>query len=207
MENTPPNANGPNQHKAPQALLKAESITAILNGKTTSHHDLDRVFSTVYSELKRLAQNVLNGSASNTLNSTALVHEAYAKLICAEQLSVDGRQHFYALCGRIMRQIVIDHARKKLAVKHGGGQIPVTWQEDLLIDMSQPESLVSLDEALNRLEQLDDRLVNLIHYRVFAGLELDDIAPLLGVTVRQLQRDWQRARIWITEELSESRED
>lgn len=181
-----------------------ESITAILNNtQATSQEALDQVFSSIYAELKQMAQGVLKGSVNNTLNSTALVHEAYAKLVCAEEVTVNGRQHFYALCSRIMRQIVIDHARKKLSMKRGGGQFQVTWQEDLMIDLSRPESLLSLDHALTQLEALDQRLVDLIHYRVFAGLELSEIAPLQGVTIRQLQRDWQRARVWVTEALGE----
>lgn len=195
---------------APQdssSVSSPSDITVLLNDAGSSREAMDEVFKTVYSELKRLAQNVLSGSGSNTLNATALVHEAYAKLITGSELNVNGRQHFYALCGRTMRYIVIDHARSRLSAKRGGGQYQVTWFDDRLVDMSRPESLLALDGALTALEKLDPRLVELIHYRVFAGMSLQEIGPLFGVGVRQLQRDWKRAEIWITELLDEGIEE
>ncbi len=195
---------------APQdssSVSSPSDITVLLNDAGSSREAMDEVFKTVYSELKRLAQNVLSGSGSNTLNATALVHEAYAKLITGSELNVNGRQHFYALCGRTMRYIVIDHARSRLSAKRGGGQYQVTWFDDRLVDMGRPESLLALDGALTALEKLDPRLVELIHYRVFAGMSLQEIGPLFGVGVRQLQRDWKRAEIWITELLDEGIEE
>jgi RNA polymerase sigma factor (TIGR02999 family) len=100
-----------------------------------------------------------------------------------------------------MRQVVVDYARERLASKRGGGRIQVELTEKGLIDLEQPESLVAMDDALRWLEQHDSRLVELIHLRVYVGLELEMIAPLLEVTPRQLQRDWQRARAWMTEAL------
>jgi RNA polymerase sigma factor (TIGR02999 family) len=177
------------------------SVTAVLNAAGSGREGLDQVFGLVYAELKRIASRVLARSAPSTLNPTALVHEVYAKLIGSEQLDLQGRQHFYSLCARTMRQIVVDHARSRCAGKRGGGEAFVTLTDDGAIDVSQPETLVALDAALDRLEERDPRLVELLHYRVFAGMELAEIAPLFGVTVRQLQRDWQRARIWIADAL------
>lgn len=181
------------------------SVTAILNAAGSGREGLDQVFGLVYVELKRIALRVLGQSGQSTLNPTALVHEVYAKLIGSDSLGVQGRQHFYALCARTMRQIVVDHARGRCADKRGGGQAMAALTEDGAIDVSQPETLVALDIALDRLEERDPRLVELLHYRVFAGMELGEIAPLFGVTVRQLQRDWQRARIWIADALLEQR--
>jgi RNA polymerase sigma factor (TIGR02999 family) len=177
------------------------SVTAALNAAGSGREGLDQVFGLVYAELKRIASRVLAQSAHSTLNPTALVHEVYAKLIGSEELDLQGRQHFYALCARTMRHVVVDHARSRCAGKRGGGEAVVPLADDDAIDMSQPETLVALDLALDRLEQRDPRLVELLHYRVFAGMELAEIAPLFGVTVRQLQRDWQRARIWIADAL------
>ena len=179
------------------------SVSAALEAAGSSREGLDQVFGLVYAELKRIALRVLGQSGQSTLNPTALVHEVYAKLIGSEKLGIQGRQHFYALCARTMRQIVVDHARGRCAEKRGGGQALAALTEDGAIDVSQPETLVALDLALDRLEQRDPRLVELLHYRVFAGMELAEIAPLFGVTVRQLQRDWQRARIWIADALLE----
>lgn len=178
-------------------------VTALLNAAGSNRESLDQVFGLVYAELKRIAARVLSQAAPSTLNPTALVHEVYAKLIGSEQLGLQGRQHFYSLCARTMRQIVIDHARGRCAGKRGGGQPHAVLTDDGAIDVSHPETLVALDVALERLAQRDPRLVELLQYRVFAGLEMIEIAPLLGVTVRQLQRDWQRARIWIADALLE----
>ncbi|HRQ65021.1 MAG TPA: ECF-type sigma factor [Xanthomonadaceae bacterium] len=177
------------------------SVTAILNDATDQREVLDRVFPLVYAELKRIAHRVLAQSGAGTLNPTALVHEVYGKLIGGADLKLEGRQHFYSLCARTMRQIVVDYARARMADKRGGGQAAVALTEDGAIDMSRPETLVALDLALDRLAQHDARLVEILHYRVFAGMELAEIAEIYGLTVRQLQRDWQRARIWITEAL------
>ena len=179
------------------------AVTALLNAAGSNRESLDQVFGLVYAELKRIAARVLSQAAPSTLNPTALVHEVYAKLIGSEQLGLQGRQHFYSLCARTMRQIVIDHARGRCAGKRGGGQPHAVLTDDGAIDVSHPETLVALDVALERLAQRDPRLVELLQYRVFAGLEMIEIAPLLGVTVRQLQRDWQRARIWIADALLE----
>ncbi|MEZ5464773.1 MAG: ECF-type sigma factor [Lysobacteraceae bacterium] len=176
-------------------------VTAILRaaGDGLARDQLDRLFGLIYAELRRIAARVLGQGQAPTLNATALVHEAYAKLVGSEALGVEGRQHFLALCARVMRQIVIDHARARLSGKRAGTAVPL--REDGAIDLSRPESLVAMDAALERLESRDPRLVQLLHYRVFAGLELEEIAPLIAVTVRQLQRDWQRARIWLVDEM------
>lgn len=179
------------------------SITEILNS-VDGREGVDQVFSRLYVELKPIARRLLAGARGETISPTVLVHEAYAKLIGSEVLNVTGRRHFFALCARIMRQIVVDYARGKLADKRGGGQATVALTDEGVIDISRPESLVAMDEALEWLEQHDPRLVELIHLRVYAGLELPDIAPMLEVTTRQLQRDWQRARAWLSEALLES---
>lgn len=186
-----------------QTTLDADplELTAILNHAPDARAGLDRVFDLVYVQLKVLAHRVLGRSDGSTLNPTALVHEAYAKLIGNESLSLQGRQHFYSLCARTMRQIIIDHARRKLTGKRGGGRSDVEFRDDV-IDLSSPETLVSLDHALDQLGRRDRRLVDILQYRLFAGLELPEIASLYGVTVRQIQRDWQRARIWIADALT-----
>jgi len=188
---------------SPLPALDPAEITTILNSHDGSRAGLDRVFSTVYAELKPIARRMLAGSRHRTLSPTVVVHEAYAKLIGSEALNVAGRKHFFALCARTMRQVVVDYARSRMTEKRGGGQAS-SFSEDGTIDLDRPESLVAMDEALGWLEEHDPRLVELIHLRVYVGLSLDEIAPLLEVTTRQLQRDWQRARAWITEALIET---
>lgn len=177
------------------------SVTGILNAAGDTRDGLDQVFSLLYSELKPIARRLLAGSGSQTISPTVLVHEAYAKLIGSESLNVEGRRHFFALCARTMRQVVVDYARGRMSDKRGGGKQKVSLNEEGVIDLGQPESLVAMDEALSWLEEHDPRLVELVQFRVYAGLSLPEIAPLLEVSPRQLQRDWLRARAWLTEAL------
>jgi RNA polymerase sigma factor (TIGR02999 family) len=179
----------------------AASVTAILNSADSSRLQMDQVFALVYGELKPVARNLLAKSSHQTLSPTAVVHEAYAKLIGSEQLNISGRRHFFALAARTMRQIIVDYARGRLADKRGSGRIQVEISDAGLIDLEQPESLVAMDEALKWVEEQDPRLAELIHLRVYAALELDEIAVLMELTPRQLQRDWQRGRAWMTEAL------
>jgi len=179
------------------------AITTILNSSDGSRDGIDRVFSAVYSELKPIAQRMLAGSRYQTLSPTVMVHEAYAKLIGSEALNIEGRRHFFALCARTMRQIVVDYARSRMADKRGGGLATTIFDDQGAIDLGKPESLVAMEDALHWLEDRDPRLVELIHFRVYAGMSLPEISALLEVTPRQLQRDWQRARAWLTEALAE----
>ena len=148
----------------------------------------DVVYAAAYDELRRIARGQRYRGPAVTLTTTALVHEVYAKLIGSEQLGLQGRQHFYSLCARTMRQIVIDHARGRCAGKRGGGQPHAVLTDDGAIDVSHPETLVALDVALERLAQRDPRLVELLQYRVFAGLEMIEIAPLAFMRGRTLSR-------------------
>ena len=176
-------------------------ITRILNDAASTRDGLDQVFGAVYAELKPVARRLLASSHGGTFSPTVLVHEAYAKLIGGAALNLEGRRHFFALCARTMRQIVVDHARARSADKRGGGRAAVSLDEEGVIDLARPESVLALDEALAWLSERDERLVQLIDLRVYAGLELSEIASLLEVGERQLQRDWQRGRAWLTEAL------
>jgi RNA polymerase sigma factor (TIGR02999 family) len=165
---------------------------------------VDRVglgFSHVYDELKLIAHRVLARSRNGALATTGLVHEAYLKLSEGSSRTPADRKHFLALCARSMRQIVIDHARRLNAEKRGAGQAVLSLHDVEVSDRAGPESFLAIDRALDQLERHDRRLVDLIQLRVFAGLDLDEIAPLFGVTVRQLQRDWLRAQIWLVQAL------
>lgn len=159
---------------------------------------LARVFPIVYEELKRIAHRALLRSSGNaTLSTTALVNEAYLKLAGGAALGLSGRKHLFALCARAMRQIVVDHARRRQADKRGGEE--TAWSLNAIDPDSaeRPETIVALDEALTALTARDERLVRLIEYRVFGGLDSNEIAELLGVTPRSVQREWLRARAWV----------
>jgi RNA polymerase sigma factor (TIGR02999 family) len=158
---------------------------------------LTRVFPLVYEELRRIAHRALaRASGSATLSTTALVNEAYVKLAGNAALDLAGRKHLFALCARAMRQIVVDHARRRHADKRGGD---AAWSLCAIDadNAERPESIVALDEALTALAARDPRLVRLIEYRVFGGLDNGAIGELLGLTPRSIQREWLRARAWV----------
>lgn len=159
----------------------------------------DRAFSTVYRELRRIAQRMLGRGKDATLTPTALVHEAYAKLSQSSGSVFCSEAHFHALCARAMRQIVIDHARRKRAAHRKIECSEPADIERMLADLSDPASLLAMDSALARLDVEQPRLSELIQLRVFAGLDLEQIATMHEVSLRQMQRDWARARIWLAE--------
>jgi RNA polymerase sigma factor (TIGR02999 family) len=172
-------------------------LTRLLAGDLEGPAALDQAFALVYAELKAIAHRALARSAEGTLCTTALVHETYARLAGDAAPDLRGRKHFYALCARAMRQIVIDHARRRQAQKRGDGRPVLELMDGDAVDYAQPDTLVALDAALDALERHDPRLVELLHQRLFAGLDLGQIAELQGIGLRQAQRDWQRARLWL----------
>jgi RNA polymerase sigma factor (TIGR02999 family) len=162
-----------------------------------------RVFPLVYAELRQIAHRALMRSNGNaTLSTTALVNETYLKLAGHDHLTLHDRSHLFALCARAMRQIVVDHARRRQADKRGAPHLHLSLSAVDPACADRPETLVELDEALTRLCELDPRLVRLIEYRVFAGLDTAQIAAMLGLTPRTIQLDWLRARAWIGQALA-----
>jgi RNA polymerase sigma factor (TIGR02999 family) len=166
---------------------------------------LDQLFGRVYDELRRLAHRVRGGRAGDTLNTTALVHEAYLKLSASADLRLKSRAHFFALAARAMRQIVMDAARRQLADKRGGTEaVSVTLDEALQPEPLRASQLVALDEALARLDQVDPRRARVVEHRIFSGLTADETAALLGVSRPTVERDWRAARAWLAVELEEA---
>lgn len=167
---------------------------------------LDRLFDLVYRELHERARRQLGyRSAGSTLNTTALVHEAYLKLSDASQLALEDRRHFFAVAARAMRQIAVDHARRAKAQKRGGGVWAVSLDEVGIgaAAVEQPTTdLVALDRALEELGQLDERLARTVELRYFAGLSVEETAELMGVSDRTVKRDWRKARAFLYDALS-----
>lgn len=160
--------------------------------------DVHALLPQVYSDLKQLAHRQrLRLRPGDTLSTTCLVHEAYERLAPHAQDRIQSREHLMAYCARAMRQILIDAARARSADKRGSGQTHYELAEHDLIDGNDPDALLAMDQALNQLALHDERLVRLIELRLFAGLEPAEIAPLLDVTLRTVQRDWQRAKAWL----------
>lgn len=164
----------------------------------------DHFFSLLYDEVRRLAHRQLRliGRSGATLNTTALVNEAYLKLVDQTHVSSSERAHFFALVARAMRQIIIDYARRSRASKRGGEARRSTFRESQIAVEDEAAVLIALDEAVERLAELDPRLVQIVECRFFAGMTEEETADSLGVGLRTVQRDWLRARGWLKAELS-----
>ncbi|MFI4851677.1 MAG: ECF-type sigma factor [Gimesia chilikensis] len=162
----------------------------------------------VYDELRKLAAARLsNESPEQTLQATALVHEAYIRLVDVEQAQRwDSRGHFFAAAAEAMRRILVESARRKSRTRHGGKFQRVELNPDLISPPNLGVDLLALDEALHRLELLDERKARLVKLRYFAGLSMSEAAQALGVSLATTERDWRYARVWLLRELSEERE-
>lgn len=159
---------------------------------------IDRLFPLVYAELRKTADLLLAREfEAHTLQPTALVHEVYLKLARGGNPDAGSRAHFLGIAARAMRQILVDHARKRKAAKRGKGEVFVTLGEHADAAAPDAESMVALDDALERLAALDPRLAKVVELRFFGGLTEDQVAATLGVTTRTVQRDWAKARAWL----------
>jgi RNA polymerase sigma factor (TIGR02999 family) len=159
---------------------------------------LDRLMPLVYAELHKLAHRQLKRlGGTPTVSTTVLVHEAYERLAQRATLSVDDERHLFRLCARVMRQIVIDHARERRAHKRGGGEAALTLDEAVAFAGDDPEVAARVSEVLNQLTELDPALAELAELAWLAGLDNAEIARLSGLNLRQVQRDLKRARAWV----------
>jgi len=168
---------------------------------------LGHVFPLVYGELQRLARAHLSRERfGHTLQPTDLVNEAYLKLVQGPPPGTTGRGHFLAVAARAMRQVLVDHARAWSANKRGGGAHRVTLHEHLAVAETEPDRLLALDQALERLDALEPRLRQVVELRYFAGLQDEEIAGVLSVTRRTVQRDWAKARAWLHRALDDGQQ-
>ena len=183
----------------------AQEITGLLqewkNGDGTA---VDRLFPLVYDELKRQARNYLNNERANhTLQPTALVHEVYLRLVKLNQMKWEDRTHFYAISATTMRRILVDHAREIAADKRGGAMQRITLENLYISNEKKATDLLELDEALTKLAEIEERKAQVVEMNFFGGLNQKEIAEVLQVTEKTVQRDWQFAKLWLYRELKE----
>jgi len=163
---------------------------------------LDRLLPLVYEQLRQLAHARLAGErADHTLNTTALVHEAYLKLVDINQVQWKDRTHFLAMASRQMRRILVDYARERKAAKRGGVQYKVVLDEERFLPEAQVEIVLELDEALKRLEERNPRQSQAVAYRYFGGLTVEETAAALGISRATAERDLKFARAWLSRDL------
>lgn len=166
-------------------------------------HALDEIVPIVYDRLHQLAhQQLWNAPGDASLNTTELVHEAYLSLVDAPLVGLRDRGHFLALASRVMRNLLVDHARARRAFKRGGGQAPVELRSDLWISDEKVEGVMELDEALKRLESLDERQSRILALRYFGGLSLEETAAALEISLATVKRELRSARAWLAMEIS-----
>jgi RNA polymerase sigma factor (TIGR02999 family) len=166
---------------------------------------LDRLLPIVYSELRRIARGRLRREpAGHTLQPTDLVHEAYLRLVRLDRITIEGRAHFFALAARLMRQVLVDHVRRKRAGKRGGAVTLLGLGDDVAQLPGEPVAVdvIALDRALDELAALEPRLARVVELRAFAGLTLQETAVALDVSHATVERDWAMARAWLYRRLT-----
>jgi RNA polymerase sigma factor (TIGR02999 family) len=183
-------------------FMNKDDITVILARIGEGNEQaVDALMPFVYDELHRMAGNKIRYEKHNqTLNATALVHEAYLKLVDQKNVNWQNRAHFFAIAARAMRRIIINYAKEKIAQKRGGGAEVITLNEDTVGFEIEAEDLLTLEDALKRLEKMSERQSKVVEYWLFVGLTHEEIAELLNISVPSVRRDWRLARAWLSKE-------
>lgn len=183
--------------------MEQDRVTSLLEAFEGGDRDaLDRLLPVVYDELRRIAHRELGRERrDHTLSTTEVVHEAYLRLLDQGRVAPGEQVRFLAVAATAVRRALIEHARRRAAAKRGGGQRPLTLDEEIAAVAAGPDHLLSLDDALTRLAELDERLARVVECRYFGGLTEDETAAALGVTSRTVRRDWVKARAWLYREL------
>lgn len=184
--------------------LTSHEVTGILQEWREGRRGAsERLFPIVYDELKRQARNHLRRERpDHTLQPTALVHEAYLRMVDQTSLAVENRAHFFAFASRVMRQILVDHAREHKAEKRGGAAQRLSLADVDLLPQQSAADMLALDDALKKLEKIDERKCQVVDMRFFGGLKEEEIAKVLQVNEKTVRRDWQFAKLWLYRELS-----
>lgn len=180
-----------------------QNVTKMLRDwRNGDQEALEKLIPVVYDELRRQAAGYLRRERTgHTLQTTALIHEAYLRLINQQNIEWQNRAHFYAIAARLMRQILVDHARNRQAAKRGGSDIRVPLEEAVAISSGENVDLVALDEALTRLAKIDSQQSRIVELRYFSGLSVEETAEVVGVSSRTVRRDWNVAKAWLRQQI------
>jgi RNA polymerase sigma-70 factor, ECF subfamily len=184
--------------------LAQGEVTRLLHRLNTGDKSAtDQLITVVYDELRRLAAACMRRErVDHTLQPTALVHEAWLRLVEQREWNPQNRAHFFGMAAQVMRRILIDHARAANAEKRGADQVIVSLENAMAVAVEHPTQLLNVHRALERLDQLDERRARIAEMRFFGGLSIDEIAEILGVGPRTVDRQWRAARAWLSRELS-----
>jgi len=184
-------------------MASATDATGLLRAwQAGDEQALGRLMELVYQDLRRAAHRyMMNERSSHTLQTTALIHEAYIRLLDFRQMNFQDRVHFFAICARMMRRILVDSARDRKSKKRGAGQIHVSLDSAPDLSAELEPDFLAIDEALDRLAALDERKAKVVELRFFGGLTEDEIAAALDISVDTVIRDWKFAKVWLRKEL------
>ena len=178
-------------------------ITQLLNRAGTEPEKCQRLAELVYGDLHQIAARVMNSEPrDHTLQPTIVAHDALLKLVDQTEYTWHSRKHFYAAAAKTMRQMMVDHGRKRRAQKRGGAVRKVNLDEAVRTNTPDPEELLALDQALNRLEKIDRRQLEIVELRYFGGLTEEETAEVMELSLRTVKREWGFARVWLHAELT-----
>ena len=184
---------------------KGEITELLRNWRGGDKAAMDKLLPIVYDELRRLAAGFFRRERLNhTLQATALVHEAYLRLVDQSRVGWENRAHFFGSAAQLMRQILVDHARSHNAAKRGGGEIKVSLAEDMALAGPRELDLIALDVALDELAALDGQQSRIVEMRFFGGLSIEETAQVLGVAPATVKRDWNTAKAWLYRRMQKS---
>lgn len=179
-----------------------KDFTKILQDFSDGNLQSKELMPYIYNELYALAQAQRQRyNSGETLNTTALVHEAYLKMVDHSDQNWEARSHFYSVAAKAMRSILVDHAKKHKAAKRGGGQKPVTYNEELIGSDEMAEKILGLNEALSRLEKIAGRQSKVIELRFFCGFTIEETSKIMGISSATVKRDWNLARSWLYQQM------
>lgn len=187
-----------------QGVNSHEQVSELLLAAGRGQREaLDELMPLVYEELKRVAHNRLGAErGGNSLDTTALVHETYVRLVDQTRVKWSGRTHFFAVAATLMRRVLVDYARKRGSLKRGGARTRVSLDSEMLSFEQEVDRVLALDGALRRLASVDERLARVVECRFFGGLTEAETAAALNLTTRTVQRDWVKAKALLREDLS-----
>lgn len=187
-------------------MTDEKELTVLINKMKSGDHEVaDKLMPLLYDELYDIARKRrIKWQGGHTMNTTALVHEAFIKLQRSSELSWNNRYHFLSVASRAMRCILVDHARKHKAAKRGGDQkSDLEYDDQLLCSSEKADDILALEDALQKLEKTDERCSKIVEYRFFGGLNIEETAGVLGVSTATVKRGWQFAKNWLYQEIKQ----
>jgi len=192
-------------HTLVPPMAEDEDVTRLLSALTRGDEDAaGKLIPAVYDELRRLAGSYMRRERTDhTLQATALVHEAFLKLVEQRSVNWQSRAHFFGIAAQLMRRILVDHARGHSRDKRGGNQVHVSIDEAFVYAEHHADEVLAVDESLNKLAKIDPRQARVVELRFFGGLSVEEAAEVLGVSPKTVKRDWSVAKAWLTADLKQ----